>query len=138
VSTDDDDPTDEVARALNEAIGKRIKLIRVTNGHSQEALGRVLNITFQQVQKYERGANRISADKLWRVAAHYNVELEYFFQEVDATALGIAKSAEFESRGPHERLRLEIGREARHLPPQVLRAILNLMRAANGGNVADV
>src|SRR5271168_315560 len=84
------EPVDDIARAVNERVGKRIKMIRVTNGHSQESLGRVLGLTFQQVQKYERGSNKISADKLWRIAQHYNVELEYFFQDIEA---GMAQSA---------------------------------------------
>lgn len=125
---------DDVARAVNEAVGKRIKMIRVTNGHSQETLGRVLGLTFQQVQKYERGSNKISADKLWRVAQHYHVELEYFFQDLEGGAAQSSAPAESgkQGRAPHERLRLEIGREARRLSPRILRAVLNVMRAASG------
>jgi transcriptional regulator with XRE-family HTH domain len=126
--------TDDIARAVNECVGKRIKMIRVTNGHSQETLGRVLGLTFQQVQKYERGSNKISADKLWRVAQNYRVELEYFFQDIDPglmTSTGKIETGK-QGRAPHERLRLEIGREARRLQPRVLRAVLNVMRAASG------
>src|ERR1700689_3838432 len=74
---------DDIARAVNESVGKRIKMNRVTNGHSQETLGRVLGLTFQQVQKYERGPRKISADKLYPVAHHFHVELEYFFQDIE-------------------------------------------------------
>jgi transcriptional regulator with XRE-family HTH domain len=126
---------DDVARAVNECVGKRIKMIRVTNGHSQETLGRVLGLTFQQVQKYERGSNKISADKLWRVAQHYHVELEYFFQDIEPGVVqpsGPAAEVGKQGRAPHERLRLEIGREARRLSPRILRAVLNVMRAASG------
>ena len=130
-----DEQTDDVAHAINERVGKRIKMIRVTNGHSQETLGRVLGLTFQQVQKYERGSNKISADKLWRVAQHYHVELEYFFQDIEPGAVqptGPGAEVGKQGRAPHERLRLEIGREARRLPPRLLRAVLNVMRAASG------
>jgi transcriptional regulator with XRE-family HTH domain len=125
---------DDIARAVNESVGRRIKMIRVTNGHSQETLGRVLGLTFQQVQKYERGSNKISADKLYRVAQHYHVELEYFFQDLEPGAVQTAEQAETgkQGRAPHERRRLEIGREARRLSPRVLRAVLNVMRAASG------
>jgi transcriptional regulator with XRE-family HTH domain len=129
------EPIDDVARAINECVGKRIKMIRVTNGNSQETLGRVLGLTFQQVQKYERGSNKISADKLWRVAQHYHVEPEYFFQDIQANGAeptGPAAETGKQGRAPHERLRLEIGREARRLPPRLLRAVLNVMRAASG------
>ncbi|HVJ53622.1 MAG TPA: helix-turn-helix transcriptional regulator [Aliidongia sp.] len=125
---------DDIARAVNESVGKRIKMIRVTNGHSQETLGKVLGLTFQQVQKYERGSNKISADKLWRVAQSYNVELEYFFQDIDPGLMHSTSKLEVgkQGRAPHERLRLEIGREARRLSPRILRAVLNVMRAASG------
>lgn len=128
---------DDIARAVNECVGKRIKAIRVTNGHSQETLGKVLGLTFQQVQKYERGSNKISADKLWRVAQYYHVDLEYFFQDIDPAMLHSAGGIEpaKRERVPHERLRLEIGREARRLPPRVLRAVLNVMRAASGAPI---
>ena len=49
-------------------VGKRVRLRRTLLGMSQEQLGTELNITFQQVQKYERGANRVSASPLWDVS----------------------------------------------------------------------
>ncbi len=122
-----DDPRDEEARAINRFIGKRIKAVRVSQGHSQEALGRVLGLTFQQVQKYERGSNKISADKLWRLATHYHVELAYFFQDIPT-----GEPAGDAGREPHERLRLEIGREAQRVSPKLLRAVLNVMRSSSG------
>ena len=50
--------------AIDMLVGKRVRLRRTLLGMSQEQLGTELNITFQQVQKYERGANRISASRL--------------------------------------------------------------------------
>ena len=49
---------------------------------SQEQLGTELNITFQQVQKYERGANRISASRLWDIGQILNVPISYFFDDM--------------------------------------------------------
>ena len=51
--------------AIDKHVGKRVQLRRTLFGLSQEQLGAELNVTFQQVQKYERGANRISASRLW-------------------------------------------------------------------------
>ena len=51
--------------AIDKHVGKRVRLRRTLLGLSQEQLGAELNVTFQQVQKYERGANRISASRLW-------------------------------------------------------------------------
>ena len=50
--------------AIDMHVGKRVRLRRTLPGMSQEQLGTELNITFQQVQKYERGANRISTSRL--------------------------------------------------------------------------
>ena len=50
------------------AVGARIRTIRKSRGLSQGALGAALGLTFQQVQKYERGANRVSASKLVEIA----------------------------------------------------------------------
>ena len=82
----------------------------------------------------ERGSNKISADKLYRVAQHYHVELEYFFQDIEPGLMQSTGPIETgkQGRAPHERLRLEIGREARRLSPRILRAVLNVMRAASG------
>ena len=54
--------------AVDKHVGKRVRLRRTLLGMSQEQLGTALNITFQQVQKYERGANRISASRLWDIS----------------------------------------------------------------------
>ena len=51
--------------AIDMHVGKRVRFRRTLLGMSQEQLGAELNITFQQVQKYERGANRISTSRLW-------------------------------------------------------------------------
>ena len=51
--------------AIDMHVGKRVRLRRALLGMSQEQLGAELNVTFQQVQKYERGANRINASRLW-------------------------------------------------------------------------
>nr|WP_167381173.1 helix-turn-helix domain-containing protein [Bradyrhizobium arachidis] len=59
------------ARAANDMdgeIGRRIRLIRVQRSLSQEALGEVLGVSFQQVQKYEKGVNRVSASRLADIA----------------------------------------------------------------------
>ena len=54
--------------AIDMHVGKRVRLWRTSLGMSQEQLGTELNITFQQVQKYERGANRVSASRLWDIS----------------------------------------------------------------------
>jgi len=63
-------------------VGKRVRLRRTLLGMSQEQLGAELNITFQQVQKYERGANRISASRLWDISQILDVPISYFFDNM--------------------------------------------------------
>jgi transcriptional regulator with XRE-family HTH domain len=53
---------------LDKYVGSRVRLQRLLKGKSQEWLGEQINVTFQQVQKYERGANRVSASKLIKIA----------------------------------------------------------------------
>ena len=68
--------------AVDAHVGKRVRLRRTLLGMSQEQLGASLNITFQQVQKYERGANRISASRLWDISQILDVQISYFFDDM--------------------------------------------------------
>ena len=68
--------------AIDMHVGKRVRLRRTLLGMSQEQLGTELNITFQQVQKYERGANRISASSLWDIGQILDVPISYFFDDM--------------------------------------------------------
>ncbi len=61
-------------------VGARIRMRRRMQGVSQEKLADALGLTFQQVQKYERGANRVSASKLYEIAAALRTPVSYFFE----------------------------------------------------------
>lgn len=63
-------------------VGARIKLRRTLLGLSQEKLGDALGLTFQQVQKYEKGTNRVSASKLYRLAQILDVPISFFFDSM--------------------------------------------------------
>src|SRR3546814_10152347 len=63
-------------------VGRRVRLRRTLLGMSQEQLGDALNITFQQVQKYERGSNRISASRLWDIGQILDVPVSFFFDDM--------------------------------------------------------
>src|SRR5579872_1565105 len=69
-------------------VGARVRFRRRSCGVSQTDLGEALNLTFQQVQKYERGANRISASKLYGVARALGSPIEFFFEGLPETANG--------------------------------------------------
>lgn len=61
-------------------VGRRLELARQMRGVTQQELGRALSVTFQQVQKYLRGTNRISAGKLYECARFLNVDINFFFE----------------------------------------------------------
>lgn len=64
-------------------VGGRVKLRRGIMGLSQTQLGNELGITFQQVQKYEKGLNRIGASRLYHIAQALEVPVQYFFEGLD-------------------------------------------------------
>ncbi len=67
------------SNAVDAHVGERVRMRRKLLGVSQDQLADSLGLTFQQVQKYERGANRISASKLFRIAEILNIDVAYFF-----------------------------------------------------------
>lgn len=67
----------------DELVGQRVRLRRMLQGVSQKVLAEQLGVTFQQVQKYENGQNRISAGKLKLIAASLNVPVQFFLQSDD-------------------------------------------------------
>lgn len=89
-----EDGADEARKPnpVDEHVGNRVRLRRLLLGMSQEELGGELNLSFQQVQKYERGGNRISASKLFRIAQVLGVPIEFFFEGLTATAKGVTSN----------------------------------------------
>ncbi|AFX99506.1 helix-turn-helix family protein [Candidatus Endolissoclinum faulkneri L2] len=63
-------------------VGRRVRLRRTLLGMSQEKLGEALNITFQQVQKYESGSSRISSSRLWDIAQILDIPVSFFFDDI--------------------------------------------------------
>lgn len=66
-------------------VGRRLKLRRSLKGMSQERLGELLGLTFQQVQKYERGTNRIGSSRLYEIASVLEAPVAWFFEGAEAT-----------------------------------------------------
>lgn len=73
-------------------VGFRLRQRRTLMGLSQEKLGAILGLTFQQVQKYERGANRISASRLFDLAQILNTDVNYFFQDMPTDVASLSPS----------------------------------------------
>lgn len=68
--------------AVDVHVGSRVRQRRTMLGMSQEKLGEALGLTFQQIQKYERGANRIGASRLHHISEVLDVPISYFFEEL--------------------------------------------------------
>lgn len=81
------------ANPMDVHVGTRVRLRRTLLGMSQEKLGEHLGLTFQQVQKYEKGVNRIGASRLFDLAKVLNVPVQFFFDKapprLEATATGV-------------------------------------------------
>ena len=67
---------------IDKHVGARLRLRRTLLGLSQEKLGKQLNLTFQQIQKYERGANRVGASRLFRLSQILDVPVAFFYDDM--------------------------------------------------------
>ena len=73
---------DRHATVIDAHVGSRVRLRRTLLGLSQETLGRHLGLTFQQIQKYERGTNRIGASRLYHLSLILDVPVSFFFDNM--------------------------------------------------------
>jgi transcriptional regulator with XRE-family HTH domain len=76
-------------------IGRKIRALRLQRGMSQSALAEAIGLTFQQVQKYEKGANRVSAGRLQKIADVLSVPVTFFYPSMTART----KKADVQSAG---------------------------------------
>lgn len=79
------------ANPIDMHVGTRVRMRRMLLGMSQEKLGEMLGLTFQQVQKYEKGVNRIGASRLYELSKVLDVPVQYFYE--DAPGAGVSASA---------------------------------------------
>lgn len=76
--------TKKVPNPIDRHVGSRVRMRRVILGMSQEKLGEALGLTFQQIQKYEKGANRIGASRLQQISRTLDVPPAFFFEGAPA------------------------------------------------------
>lgn len=72
----------KVGTRIDAHVGSRLRLRRMLIGMSQERMGELLGLTFQQVQKYEKGTNRIGAGRLFQIARILDVPVQYFYDDL--------------------------------------------------------
>ena len=84
---------------IDKHVGSRLRMRRLMLDMSQKDVAEALGLTFQQVQKYEKGANRISASRLQRLCQVLQVPIAFFFEGAPQ-AIGLPKSTEAEAESP--------------------------------------
>ena len=72
---------------IDQYVGSRVRMRRMMSGMSQEKLGQALGLTFQQVQKYEKGTNRIGASRLQQIADTLSAPVSFFFEGAPSTGI---------------------------------------------------
>lgn len=116
--------TKKSAGAIDAHVGKRVRIRRVLLGMSQTALANQLGVTFQQLQKNERGDNRIGASRLFQLATILDVPVGYFFEGLD----GAAPDAGVEGVSAR-RETLELCRNVSALPVPVQKQVRMLVKS---------
>ena len=94
-------------------VGSRVRLRRTLLGMSQEKLGNAVSLTFQQIQKYERGSNRIGSSRLYQFSQVLQVPISFFFDDMpdEARSPGLAEAGpSYEDEGFSRRETLELVR----------------------------
>jgi transcriptional regulator with XRE-family HTH domain len=117
-------------------VGARVRLRRTLLGMSQEKLGEAIGLTFQQVQKYERGANRIGASRLFDLSRVLDVPIAYFFDELggepshEPVGLGETPAAAYQAGPLIKRETLELVRAYLRIhDSQIRRRLFDLTKA---------
>ncbi len=82
------------ASAYDTRLGERISLLRRARGLSLAELARRLGLTPQQLQKYERGTNRVTAARLYEIALSLDVRIQYFFEDMGETSVTAANATD--------------------------------------------
>ncbi len=122
------------ANPIDAQVGNRVRIRRMLIGMSQEKLGDLLGLTFQQVQKYEKGVNRIGAGRLYEISRILGVPIDFFYEGVAAAQ---EPGAVAESRGAPPVMEFVSSGEGLHLSlafmkikdPKVRKRVLDLVRS---------
>ena len=128
------------ASPIDVQVGTRVRLRRMLIGMSQEKLGELLGLTFQQVQKYEKGVNRIGAGRLFQVAHILGVPIDYFYEGVNGVGEGAPGFAELGGASPPvmeflssgEGLQLSLA-FMKIKDPKVRKRVLDLVKSLSDG-----
>lgn len=112
-------------RTIDDYVGERIRQRRTELGLTQEELGKLLSLSYQQVQKYETGANRVSAGRLYEIARELGIGVAYFFDGYEKSGATAPLP-----HGGHNRAAIELVRNFLEIEDENLRtAVSSLLKA---------
>ncbi len=117
---------------VDEHVGKRIRQCRWMVGMTQQQLAEAVGIKFQQIQKYETGANRVSASRLWDISRALGAPIDYFFDGIETDG---TRQAGDVAEILADKEALDLMRALRAVPQAQRRRLFDLARAL-GGNAA--
>lgn len=118
----------KLTRRVDEHVGARIRTRRTLVGLTQEQLSASLNISYQQIQKYETGANRVSAGRLFQIAQRLGTDVSYFFEGLDPNL--IPKNM---PHGGRNRVAIDLVRNFLEIPDEEARsALAHLVKTLKG------
>lgn len=109
-------------KELNILIGRNVRRLRAMRGESQEQLGALIGVTFQQVQKYERGINQIRIFDLILIADNYGVSLNHLLGREDSALPEIYE----------DKAVLRLMRECQHVPANIALPLHDLLKTLRG------
>jgi transcriptional regulator with XRE-family HTH domain len=126
------------ANPIDAQVGNRVRIRRMLIGMSQEKLGDLLGLTFQQVQKYEKGINRIGAGRLFEIARILDVPIDFFYDGVGVPSdgLGDPSAPVMEFVSSTEGLQLSLA-FMKIKDPKVRKRMLDLMKSLAEEETAD-
>lgn len=130
------------ANPIDVHVGSRVRLRRMLLGMSQEKLGEQLGLTFQQVQKYEKGVNRIGASRLFDMARVLGVKVQFFYDDVPVElhppGVNDPPSGPYDPEPIHTRESLELNKAfSRISDARVRRSIVELVRSLAGDKIPE-
>ncbi len=134
------------ANPIDKHVGERVRMRRMLLGMSQEKLGEQLGLTFQQVQKYEKGVNRIGASRLFDLAQVLGVPIQFFYEAMPSSVSGqmAAPGLADKSGEPYvadflsSRDSVELNKAfARITDPRIRRSIVDMVRSIAGEEAAN-
>ncbi|MEE4238066.1 MAG: helix-turn-helix transcriptional regulator [Anderseniella sp.] len=131
--------TAKMPNPIDVHVGSRLRMRRMLVGMSQEKLGEHLDLTFQQVQKYEKGSNRISASRLFEMARILDVPVQFFFDDMPGQVAGKAAAGFSEGSDSFQMTDFLSSSDGAHLirafaeikSPDVRRKIIDLVKAVS-------